>query len=81
MLPFTSTSAAELGIPMRGEMIEVNLLLPAQRLGPLLHLSRQRGQSIAQLLRLWIDRGLEVDAEAGDLAGSGPGTGRSCIEV
>lgn len=47
---------------MRGEIVEIALLLPKNRADALLSLSRQKHQSVGQILRTLIDRAL-VEAE------------------
>jgi hypothetical protein len=43
------------------DVVEINLLLPANRAEALLALSRQRRQSVGQILRQLIDRALTPD--------------------
>jgi hypothetical protein len=50
------TTAAKSGTAPPAELIEVALLLPAERLADLLVLSRRADQSVAQFLRNLIDR-------------------------
>jgi hypothetical protein len=46
----------------RGEIVEIALLLPKNRAEALVSLSRQRHQSVGQILRTLIDRAL-VEAD------------------
>jgi hypothetical protein len=61
MAPFPSFDASKLGMAMRGEIVEIGLLLPAGRADALLELSRRRQQSVAQILRGLIDQALKDD--------------------
>jgi len=65
MAVISSVDASKTGRPSRNEFVELSLLLPAGRVDALVALSRSRGESVAQLLRRWIDEGLE--AEEGSL--------------
>ncbi|WP_422926866.1 hypothetical protein [Singulisphaera sp. PoT] len=62
MAPFQSVSATKSGIFSPGEVVEIGLLLPANRAKALVELSKRRQESVAQILRGLIDRAL-VDAE------------------
>jgi hypothetical protein len=48
-----------------GDVVEIGLLLPANRADALVELSRRRQQSVGQILRGLIDRAL-YDDEAAD---------------
>jgi hypothetical protein len=61
-----SRAANSLSTEPQGGFIEVGLLLPAPWAESLMDLSRRRGQSVAQILRGMIDRGL-VEASTADL--------------
>jgi hypothetical protein len=52
------TPANGLGTSSAGEFVEVGLLLPASWASTLMELSRRRSQSVGQILRGMIDRGL-----------------------
>jgi len=59
MAPSIGNDALKFGSTGPGEVVEINLLLPAERARELLQLSRHRRQSVAHLLRQIIDRALE----------------------
>jgi uncharacterized protein with PIN domain len=42
-------------------VVELSLLLPTNRAEALIALSRRRGQSVGQILRQWIERGLAAE--------------------
>lgn len=54
--------ASEPGNPRRDDIVEVSLLLPSQWAGDLMELSRERGQSVGQILRSMIGRALDEAA-------------------
>ena len=56
----TGNAAPTPGIPAQSDIVEINLLLPAQRMEALMALSRERRESVGQLLRQWIDQGLGI---------------------
>jgi hypothetical protein len=65
-LPFNSARAAtasNLG-STAAEVVEVQLLLPAQWAQELMQLSRARGESVAQILRSMIGRGLQDESSS-----------------
>lgn len=55
------SDAAPLGPDTSPAVVEIALLLPANRAEALIALSRRRHESIAQILRQWIDRGLATE--------------------
>lgn len=61
MALFPSSNATVLDTPRRGGMTEINLLLPSPSVEALRDLARRRRQTVAQLLRQWIDLGLNAD--------------------
>jgi hypothetical protein len=63
MTSFQGSSASKIGTVPFGEVVEIGLLLPAGRAEALVQLSRQRRQTVAQLIRSLID-----DALAGEPA-------------
>jgi hypothetical protein len=65
MASFRGVSATKPGIPPSADVVEIGLLLPAQRANDLVELSKRRQQSVAQILRGLIDRALS-DAAAID---------------
>jgi hypothetical protein len=48
------------------DVVEIGLLLPAAWAEALLKIAKRRGQSVAQILRSMIDRGLVDDLLAAD---------------
>jgi hypothetical protein len=54
-------AASNLGGPAEDEVVEISLLLPARWAQELMRLSRERGQSVAALLRAMIGQGLRED--------------------
>jgi len=62
MVPIQSLSATNSGMSPHGVVVEIGLLLPANRVKALVELSKQRQESVAQILRGLIDRAL-TDAE------------------
>lgn len=63
MSSFQGLSAPKAGTPPFGDIVEIGLLLPASRVEALVELSRQRHQTVAQLLRSLIDHALSDDAQ------------------
>jgi hypothetical protein len=51
-------AAKSIGISRSPEVVEIGLLLPASWADALLEMSKQRGQSVGQILRGMINRGL-----------------------
>jgi hypothetical protein len=51
-------NASKPGDPADNQVVEISLLLPAQWAQDLLGLSRERGQSVGQILRAMIRQGL-----------------------
>jgi hypothetical protein len=49
---------------MPQEVVEVGLLLPADWAAPLIRLASERQQTVAQLLRTFVGRGLREEAAA-----------------
>lgn len=64
MSSFQGLSAPKHGRAPFGDVVEIGLLLPASRVEALVELSRQRHQSVAQLLRTLIDDALSADDRA-----------------
>ena len=64
MSSFQGVSAPKRGKAAFGDVVEIGLLLPAGRVEALVELSRQRHQSVAQLLRTLIDDALAAGASA-----------------
>jgi hypothetical protein len=60
MAATTGSTDARLGTRRAEEVIEIALLLPATRMDALLDLSKNRGQSVGQILRSLIERELSV---------------------
>ena len=56
-----SRSANKLGMMASGEVVEIGLLLPASWADALVEMSKRRRQSVGQILRGMIDRGLLDD--------------------
>jgi hypothetical protein len=56
-----SISANRFGTGVGDEIVEIALLVPANRVEALMDLSRRRRQSVAQILRGLIDRALADD--------------------
>jgi hypothetical protein len=61
MAPSDGTSAKNLGISTGHEVVEIGLLLPASWADALLAMSKRKRQSVGQILRSMIDRGLVDD--------------------
>lgn len=61
MAAFQGLSASKTGTLPAGEVVEIGLLLPANRADALVELSKRRHQSVAQILRGLIDRALHDD--------------------
>jgi hypothetical protein len=53
-----STTTRELPRVASADVVEMSLLLPANRADELIELSSRMQTTVAQLLRSWIDRGL-----------------------
>jgi len=62
---FQGLPATKTGMASHGEVVEIGLLLPANRADALIELSKRRQQSVAQILRGLIDRALIDDEAAG----------------
>lgn len=62
MASFQGLTAPKFGMITQGDVVEIGLLLPANRANALVELSKRRQQSVAQILRGLIDRAL-VDEE------------------
>ncbi|MDR3637476.1 MAG: hypothetical protein P4L84_26970 [Isosphaeraceae bacterium] len=58
MSSFQGLSAPKTGTSPYGDVVEIGLLLPAARVEALVKLSRERHQTVAQLLRSLIDNAL-----------------------
>ena len=58
MAATTGSDDARLGTPIADEVTEIALLLPTHRMNALLDLSRNRGESVGQILRNLIEREL-----------------------
>ena len=61
MAPIDSMTAKNPGTSAFGDVVEIGLLLPASWADALLEISKRRRQSVAQILRSMIDRGLTDD--------------------
>lgn len=61
MAPTHGTTAQTLGRPGPGEVVEIGLLLPTAWADALIEMSKRRRQSVGQILRGMIDRGLTDD--------------------
>lgn len=61
MAPKIGTDAPTLGKGRRDDVVEVALLLPANRAEALVAMSRRRQESVGQILRSLIDRALDTD--------------------
>ena len=61
MAPCFSTTASNQGMSDPGDVVEIGLLLPAAWADALLEMSKRRRQSVGELLRAMIDRGLVDD--------------------
>ncbi len=64
LAPKISTDALTLGKGYRDDVVEVALLLPANRAHALVALSRRRHESVGQILRSLIDHALDHDDRA-----------------
>lgn len=64
MAPFQGLNASKAGNLPCGDVVEIGLLLSANRANALLELSKRRRESIAQILRGLIDRALSDDEAA-----------------
>ena len=69
MSSFQGSTAPKNGISPYGDVVEIGLLLPANWANALVALSRQRQQSVAQLLRGLIGQALTDDGTNYKLAG------------
>jgi hypothetical protein len=65
MQPIPCISTSKGGPTPFGDVVEIGLLLPANRADALLELSKQRQQSIGQILRAMIDRELSGQPAVG----------------
>ena len=63
MAPIDGTTAQTVGRSGSEDVVEIGLLLPASWADALLEMSKRRRQSVGQILRTMIDRGL-MDDEA-----------------
>jgi hypothetical protein len=61
MAPIQGSVAPKTGMAPHGDVVEIGLLLPANRADALVELSRRRQQSVGQILRGLIDRALTDD--------------------
>ena len=64
MAVFHGLDATKRGTLPHGEIVEIGLLLPANRADALVELSKRRQQSVAQILRGLIDRALSDEEPA-----------------
>lgn len=67
MMPRKSESPPHLGPTPGDEVIEIALLLPKKRADALMAMSRQRHETVGQILRTMIDQALAQDAARGVL--------------
>ncbi len=65
MSSILGSPAFKTGMQPPGEVVEIGLLLPANRANALVELSRRRHQSVNQLLRGLIDHALTDEAASG----------------
>lgn len=63
MASIPGTSASKSGMIRYGDVVEIGLLLPANWAEALVELSKRKEQSVGQILRGMIDRGL-ADSES-----------------
>jgi hypothetical protein len=61
MSPFGGSPAQTIGRSGAGDVVEVGLLLPAAWADALLEMSKRRRESVGQILRSMIDRGIMDD--------------------
>ncbi len=61
MAPIDGTGARKFGMTASSDVVEIGLLLPSSWADALLEMSKRKRQSIGQLLRNMIDRGLVDD--------------------
>ncbi len=61
MAPILGTSARTASKSGSGDVVEIGLLLPASWADALIEMSKKRQQSVGQILRTMIDRGLMDD--------------------
>jgi hypothetical protein len=54
-----NAAASNLGSPARNDVVEISLLLPSQWADDLVELSKERGQSVGQILRSMIGQALD----------------------
>ncbi len=57
-----NTAASKAGSSRHDDIVEINLLLPSQWASDLIELSRERGQSVGQILRSMIGQALQEAA-------------------
>ncbi len=62
MASIQGTTAPPIGSHESGDVVEIGLLLPTSWADALLEMSKRRRQSIGQILRTMIDRGLMDDS-------------------
>lgn len=55
------TTTKSLGLAAGGDVVEIGLLLPSAWANALLDISKRRRQSVGQIIRSMIDRGLVDD--------------------
>ena len=60
--PMCDAAASKVGGPRHDDIVEINLLLPSQWASDLIELSRERGQSVGQILRSMIGQALHEAA-------------------
>ena len=58
--PMLGDPASNMGSGGQGDVVEVSLFLPSEWAKDLIELSRQRHQSVAQILRSMIEHGLHA---------------------
>jgi hypothetical protein len=56
--PIYDAAASKAGSPRHDDIVEINLLLPSQWACDLMELSRERGESVGQILRSMIGQAL-----------------------
>ncbi len=60
--PIADSAAPNCGSPGGGGVVEINLLLPEEWASNLIELSRQRHQSVGQIIRSMIGQALHEDS-------------------